>query len=148
MLIKRGRITKTGVAGLTIALLALAAAVMAPWVIAAVDPPPKPIDEIAVDIAGKIKNRIAAKAQGKTYATPAPPARSDWYRWYSGGIVAAGVAAIAIGLVGLVARHDGRLNAASVVVGASAILFQYALMLALLLILVLLVGFTLAAFGD
>jgi hypothetical protein len=58
------------------------------------------------------------------------------------------VLAIGIGVVGLVAHHDGRLNSATIVVGASAIVFQYALMIAAALLLILLIGLVLSAIGG
>ena len=64
------------------------------------------------------------------------------------GVVGAGVLAICIGVIGLVARHDGRLNSATVAVGVSAIVFQFALMIAAALLLILLVGLVLSAIAG
>ena len=142
------KITRVGVAGLVIALLALAAAALSPWAVDALEPERKPIDEVAVEVAGRIKDRLAAKAKGKEYVPPAEVRRVNRAKWYSGGVVGAGVLAVCIGVVGLVARHDGRLNSATVAVGASAVAFQYVLMLAAALLVILLVGLILSAFSG
>ena len=141
------RITTLGIAGLVVALLALVAAVMSPWATDALEPEAKPIDEVAVDVAGRIKDRLVAKAKGQEYVAPAEPRRANWSRWYSGTVVGAGALAVCVGVIGLVARHDTRLNAATVAVGASAIIFQYVLLIAALLLLILLVGLILSAVG-
>ena len=140
------KITRIGIAGLVIALLALAAAVLSPYVIDALEPEKKPIDQVAVEIAERIKDRLAAKAKGQAYAAPEEPKAVNWSKWYTASVIAAGVLALAIGVVGLVARHDARLNAATISVAVSAILFQYALMLATALLLILLIGLIISAF--
>ena len=142
------RITRVGVAGLVIALLALAAAAMSPWAVDALEPEKKPIDEVAVEVAGRIKDRLAAKAKGQEYVAPAEPRRTHWDKWYSGGVVGAGVLAVCVGVIGLVARHDTRLNSATIAVGAAAVAFQYVLMIAAALLLILLVGLVLSAIGG
>ena len=141
-------ITRIGVAGLVVGLLALAAAALSPWAVAALEPEKKPIDQVAVEVAGRIKDRLAAKAQGQEYVAPAEPRGVDWSKWYTGVVVAAGVLAICVGVVGLVAHHDGRLNSATVAVGASAVVFQHALMIAAALLLILLVGLVLSVIGG
>lgn len=62
-------------------------------------------------------------------------------------MIGAGVLAIAIGVIGLLAHHDGRLNSATIALGAPAIVFQYALMIAAALLLILLIGLVLSVIG-
>ena len=142
------KVTRVGIAGLAIALVALAAAALSPWAVDALEPERKPADQVAVEVAWRIKDRLAAKAAGRDYVAPAGPRRTDWSRWYTGGVIGAGVIAICIGVIGLVVHHDGRLNAATVAVGASAIVFQYALMIAAAVLLILLVAVVLSAIGG
>jgi hypothetical protein len=99
-------------------------------------------------VAGRIKDRLAAKAKGQEYVAPAEPRGVDWSKWYPAGVVAAGILAVCIGVVGLVAHHDGRLNSATVAVGASAVIFQYALIIAAAVLLILLVGLVVSAIGG
>lgn len=142
------KITGVGIAGLAIALLALAAAALSPWAVDALEPEKKPIDQVAVEVAGRIKDRLAAKAKGQEYIAPAEAQGTNWSKWWSAGVVGAGVLAVCIGVVGLVAQHDGRLNGATIAVGASAVIFQYALMIAATVLLILLIGLVLSAIGG
>lgn len=144
----RRRITPIGIAGLVIALLSLAAAALSPWVVAALAPEKKPLDQVAVEVAGRIKDRLVAKAKRQEYVAPVEPSQTDWARRYTASVIGAGVLAICIGIVGLVAHHDGRMNSATIAVGASAVLFQYALMFAAALLLILLIGLILSAVGG
>jgi hypothetical protein len=140
--------TPIGIAGLVIALIALGAAVLSPWAVEALTPQKKPIDQIAADLAGQIQDRLAAKAKGQVYVAPAGPKGVDWSKWYPASVIAAGVVATCIGVVGLVAHHDVRLNSATIAVGVSAIVFQYALIIAATLLLILLIGLVLWAIGG
>ena len=135
------------IGGLAVALVALVAAVISPWVLDALQPEAKPIDEVAVDFAVRIKERLAAKIKGKEFIPPPEEKRFNWDKWYPAGTVTCGVIAICLGVVGFVRHEDIRLNGATVTVGLSAILFQYFLMLASILILILLIGFVLSALG-
>jgi hypothetical protein len=142
------RVPPIWIAGLIIGLLALGGAVLSPWAAAAIDPPAKPIDEVATDMAVRIKDRMAAKAKGQAYQAPEnrtePSRPSDWYFF---GVVAAGLLAVAIGVIGLATQSHRAMNATTVTIGAAAIVFQYALLLAVLLILILLVVGILNATG-
>ena len=142
------KVKPAGIAGLAIALVALAAAALSPWALDAIQPQTKPIDEVAADLAGRITDRLVAKAKGQEYIAPVEPQRADWSKWYSGSVIGAGVLAVCIGVIGLVCRHDGRLNLATVAVGTSAIILQYALMIVVALLLILLVGLILSALGG
>lgn len=129
-----------GIAGLVIALIALVAAALSPWIIEALDPKPTTLDEAAVEMSVRIKDRLAAKAKGQEYVAPAKPQRVNLAKYYAAGVIGAGALAACIGVVGLVCRHDHRLNSATIAVGAAAVVFQYALILAGLFLLILLVA--------
>ena len=58
---KTRRVTAPSVAGLVIALVALVGAVLSPWIVAALEPEAKSIDEVAVDLSVRFKDRLAAK---------------------------------------------------------------------------------------
>ena len=142
------KIRPIGIVGLALALIALAAAVLSPWAIDAIDPQSKPIDEVAADVVGRFQDRLIAKAKGEEYVAPAEPQDTNWCKWYSAGVVGVGLLAVCIGVIGLVCHHDGRLNSATIAVGASAIVFQYALMIAAAVLLILLVGLVLSTVGG
>ena len=138
------------ISGLVVALVALVAAVMSPYAVDALEPERKAVDEVAVDVAVKIKDRLAAKARGEEYAPPADaaPTGTDWSRIYPMSVIGAGVLAACVGVVGFVRHDDPRVASATIGVGLCAVVFQYALILAAALLLVLLVGAILAALGG
>lgn len=142
------RSTRFGVVGLIVALFALVAAVLSPWIVEALEPEAKPIDEVAVDAAVRIKDRLAAKIKGEEFVEP--PAENlpfDWAKWFPAGIICLGVFAMCCGTVGFVRREDIRINGSAVTIGLAAIVFQYFLLIAAALILILLIGIVLSALG-
>lgn len=144
---KTRRITAPSVAGLAIALVALVGAVLSPWIVGALEPKAKSIDEVAVDIAVRFKDRLAAKVKGKEFVPPPEPKGFEWSKWYPAGTVSLGALAMCVGVVGFVRREDGRLSAATITVGLAAIVFQFFLLLAAALLLLLLVAIVLSALG-
>lgn len=135
-----------GEVGLTFALLGLAAAVMSPWIIGAIKPDPKPIDEAAVEVALKIKDRLIAKAKGEEYIPPVEPETGfDFAKWYPACTITLGLCGICLGVGGFCRNENVRITGSSVTVGLAAIVFQYFLLLAAALIFFMLVGLILNA---
>ena len=134
--------------GLAFALLALVAAIMSPWIIDAIEPDQKPIDEAAVDVATKIKDRLIAKAKGQEYIPPVETETGfDIAKWYPAGTIALGLCGICLGVGGFCRHEDVRITGSSVAVGLAAIVFQYFLLLAAAIIFFMLVGLILSALG-
>jgi hypothetical protein len=137
-----------GVVGLVFALLGLVAAIMSPWLIDAIDPERKPIDEAAVEVAVKIKDRLIAKAKGQEYIVPIEKeTRFDIAKWYPAGTIALGLCGICFGVGGFCRHENLRITGSSVTVGLAAIVFQYFLLLAAAIIFFMLVGLILSALG-
>ncbi len=134
--------------GLAIALLALIAAGMSPWVIEAIEPERKPADEVAVDFAIKIKDRLVAKAKGHEYVPPVEQQSGiNIAKWYPPGTIALGLCGVCLGVGGFCRNEDVRIAGASVTVGLAAIIFQYYLLLAAAIIFLVLVGIILSVLG-
>lgn len=134
--------------GLAFALLGLVAAIMSPWIIDAIEPERKPIDEAAVEVATKIKDRLIAKAKGQEYIPAAETGTGfDIAKWYPAGTIALGLCGICLGVGGFCRREDVRVTGSSVTIGLAAIVFQYFLLLAAAIIFVILVGLILSALG-
>jgi len=137
-----------GVVGLVFALLGLVAAIMSPWLIDAIDPERKPIDEAAVEVAVKIKDRLIAEAKGQEYIAPIEKeTRFDIAKWYPAGTIALGLCGICFGVGGFCRHENLRITGSSVTVGLAAIVFQYFLLLAAAIIFFMLVGLILSALG-
>ena len=134
--------------GLAFALLGLVAGIMSPWIIDAIEPERKPIDEAAVEVATKIKDRLIAKAKGQEYI-PAVETKTgfDIAKWYPACTIALGLCGICLGVGGFCRHEDVRITGSSVTIGLAAIVFQYFLLLAAAIIFFMLVGLILSALG-
>ena len=141
---QRKRVSILGWIGLCVAFLALGSAVLSPWIIETLDPP-KPIEEVAVDKAVEIKNRLKAKLSGKQYQPEKDSESPRHSRWVFPSVIALGVISIGFGLVGFVRRDDLRVSGTTTALGISAILFLYFLIIAGAVLLILLIGVVLAA---
>ena len=139
--------SRIAIVGLVLGLIALAAAALSPWAVELLEPAARPVDEVAVDVAGRIRDRVKAKMRGEQYvAPPAKPAGFQWSKWYPAMVVAAGIGAACIGIVGFARERDARLNGTTIAVGGAAVAFQYMILLAGALLLLLLVGLVLSFF--
>jgi len=135
------RSARFGVIGLVVALFALVAAVLSPWIVGALEPEAKPIDQIAVDAAIRIKDRLAAKIKGEEFVAPPPEEKQfDFGKWFPAGTITLGVFAICCGTIGFVRHEDLRMNGSAVTIGLAAIVFQYFLLIAAALIVILLIA--------
>jgi len=133
--------------GLAAALLAFALAACGPWLAGLLDPPPVPIEDRAAEIAGRIRDRVVAKLRGQEPAPPTPRAEPfRWSRTLPGIAIALGVIACSLGVLGLVRREDARLAGSAVAGGAGAVVFQWAILIAGVLLFLLLVGLVLSVF--
>ena len=139
------RVDKLGWIGLGLSLAALLGAVLSPWVVDWLEPDPKPIDQVAVDVAVKVKERLSAKLNGQESGTVVQRSSNSWSTTYPASVVGLGAIAVCLGIVGFVGRLDPRVSSATVAIGASAILFQYFLLLAGAVLVILLVGIVIYA---
>ncbi|QDV22218.1 hypothetical protein [Aureliella helgolandensis] len=134
--------------GLTIGFIALVAAVISPWIVDSISPPTKTIDAVAVDVAVNIKDQLVAKAKGQEFvAKPKDDKTPSIRRWYPLTTIGIGLLGMCLGVVGFTRHEDTRMSASAVTIGLAAIVFQYFLLLAAAIILILLIGFILNALG-
>jgi hypothetical protein len=136
--------------GLAAAFVALAFAVLSPWIIDAIVPKEdrKPIDEVAVEVATRIKDRLVAKAKGEEFVVkPAAETSTDLGKWVPPATIGIGLLGVCLGVVGFTRHESARMSASAVAVGLAAIVFQYFLLMAAAIILILLIGFILSALG-
>lgn len=133
-----------GVLGTLFGCLAILVAVLPLWVLPLVQPP-EPVDKVVVDVAQKIKDRVAAKLQKVEYKEPAT--RASLSQVLSVVAVSLGSLALVCAAVSFVAKEPRRFAAAAAALGVGAILFQFSLMIAGALIAILFVMVVLNALG-
>jgi len=134
--------------GLSAAFVALIAAVMSPWMMGTISAPTKTIDELAVDVAVNLKDRVVAKAKGEDFVVKTKNDNSNRLQhWYAPATTGIGLLGLCLGIVGFVRHENTRTSVAAVAVGLAAIMFQYFLLLAAVIILLLLIGVILNAMG-
>lgn len=134
--------------GLVLAMFGLIAAVLSPWILDTIEPQRKPIDEVAVEFATKVKDRLVAKARKQEYVPPVQADEGfDFTKWYPAGTITLGLCGICLGVGGFCKHEDVRISGASVAVGLAAIVFQYFLLLAAAILFLLLVAIILSALG-
>ena len=142
------KIATYSASGLVIGFIAFIAAVLSPWIMDSIAPSSKTIDEVAVDVAVNIKDRLVAKAKGQAFVPKTKDVKAlNLRRWYPGTTIGIGVLGICLGVVGYTRHENSRMSASAVTVGLAAIVFQYFLILAMAIILILLIGFILNTLG-
>lgn len=133
-----------GITGLVFGCLALLFAILPTWVLPIVIPP-EPVDQVVVDTAQQIKARLLAKAAGVEYT--APERNTDWYAVLSATAITLGALAIVFAAISFVMREPWRYAGAAATLGVGAVLFQFSLMVAGMLVAVLLIAVVLNALG-
>jgi hypothetical protein len=133
--------------GLIAALVGITLAACGPWLAEILDPPPPPIEEQAAEVASRIKDRVIAKLRSQKIAPAAPKTEPfRWSRWLPGIAIACGVIGLTLGVLGLVRREDARLVSSAIAIGAGAVVFQWAIIIAGMLLFFLVLGLVLSAF--
>lgn len=131
-----------GIIGTIAGCLAVVAAVLPTWVLPVLIPP-EPVDKIVVDTAQKIKDRVAAKIKGVEYKEP--ERKLDWYKVLAIAAVSLGVLALIFAAISFVTHEPWRYAGAAATLGAGAIVFQFSLLVAGVLIGILLLFVILSA---
>jgi hypothetical protein len=136
-----------GVTGVLLGFIALAAAFLSPWIQRAIDPPPKPIEERAVNFAGRLAEAAKAKMKGETYS-PASVAEPLPSRFVVPSVIGLGMVAVGLGIVSLLASEHRPLGSSAIALGVSAAVVQWSLVVAGAILLLLLVFAVMSAFGG
>ena len=113
--------------GLAIALCIMMVSVTSPWIVETFAPAP-PIEEQAVAKILNFKDKLARGLKGEQIEV----AKSDFsfISILNLVVVFFGAIAVVLGVIGFVQKENSRMSGAAITIGASAILFQYFLMLA------------------
>jgi hypothetical protein len=114
-----------GIVGNIVGLLALAAAVLPLWVLPAVFPP-KPLEQVLVETAQRVKDRLVARAKGAEYSvTQTQDPAEIWYRVASIVAVSLGLAAVALAVISFLRQEARRFAGTAAALGIGAIAFQF-----------------------
>ena len=119
------QLRRLGIIGSIVGLLALMAAVLPHWVLPVMFPP-KPVDQVIVDVGHRLKARLIARAKGVEYQAPARE-RSFGDRLGDGFSIAAtslGVLAIILAIFSLFFREEKLLAGVSATLGVFAIALE------------------------
>ncbi len=133
------------VVGAIIGMLALGAAFMSPWIASAIDPPPKPAEEVLVDMASKLKAAAEAKMSGETYQASTPDKLPSAY--LPPIVIGAGMLAAAFGVGSIMSGEPKVYGACAFGLGVSAAIVQWSIIIATLAIAAIIIGAILVAFG-
>ena len=120
--------------GVAIGLLALSAAVLSPWAIAALSPPAPTIEESVVDLASRIKDAAAAKIAGREYVSEANSEPSTVVRYYFPTVIGIAMLAVALGAIALIRETPKLPGAMAMGIGFTAVIVQWSVFVALLVL--------------
>lgn len=133
---------RLGLIGTVIGLIALCGGVLH-FFLGPIEPP-APVGATVAKLAASVKRALNEKVTGKKQE---PAASREWGpdRVARACVIVAGLLAIVFGVVAFVRREAYQPAAAAVAVGGGAIAFQFAVLLAAAILLVLLVGVVMSA---
>lgn len=128
-----------GTIGVIIGILALAAAFLSPWIAIQIDPPARPIEEVAVDFAARLAEAAKAKLKGEQYKAPAASTANP-SRFLAPVVIGAGMFAALLGVIGGLRSENKLASGGAVALGVSAAVVQWSILIVSGLMLLLLIG--------
>lgn len=134
-----------GLMAIAVSMAAFLLAAVSAWVAPAFEPEPVPLDEAAVDFVIGFKEKLNAKLDGKPVPKVEPATEPT--NWYPVSVVAVGALGVCLGVISFVRHEDTRISLAAVLLGISAMLIQFLLVLATAILAILLIGVVLSFFG-
>jgi hypothetical protein len=139
-----------GVAGLAVAMVAFALAVLPPWLSQLNQPPPRPVEDVIADTAVKIKDRMIARLEITKSETAAAPNRTSiaWKRYMNVGSMVLAVGAIFLAVFSFIRRENWRLSGSAVALGGAALAWQYLMMALAVIFIAIIIGAVLNFFGG
>lgn len=138
--------TKPRRLGLIGTLIGLAALAMATFhfFFGPIEPPP-PLETVVAETTLKLKNALAATLEGKEYVAPAQNSQRGMDKLVDNAVIVLGFIALALGVIGFVQREEWRASGMALVLGGGAIAFQFAVVVVVAILAIILIGFILSA---
>ncbi len=135
--------------GLIIALIAFSMSVTTPWLLSHFSPPSPPIEDLAIEKALSIKEKITAAMTGAEKPETKPPAKNPvhWTDYWSLIVILVALGGIINGAVGLIKHHNRWIGGTAIGFGIGAIMAQYMIIALAAVIFILFVGVILNSLG-
>jgi hypothetical protein len=146
----QGKSSKTrtiGIVGIIAGFLALAAAFLSPWIRDAIDPPAKPIEQTAVDFAGRLAEAAKAKLKGEAYV-PAIATEPLPSRFLFPGVIGLGMVAAGLGIASLIKSEPRIVGGGAIALGVGAAVVQWSILVAGAIFFILLVMIVMSLLGG
>jgi hypothetical protein len=133
--------------GIILGLVSIAVAFLSPWIQEQIDPPARPVEEVAVDIAAQLADAAKAKIKGEEY-TPAYQRPEKASRFLFPTVIIAGMIAAGFGVAGSLRSEDKFFSGGAIALGVGAAVVQWSFLIAGALILVMLVLAAMSLLGG
>lgn len=134
--------------GVIISLFAMTLSVTTPWILTEISPPASLLEDVAIEKALTIKDKLIAAAKGEEYKTVLPPAApKHWTDYWSLIVIGISMGGVILGTVGFVTAKSRRVGGAAIGFGLAAIVAQYALIALAVFILIFFIGTILGSLG-
>ncbi len=114
--------------GVVLAILAFSMAVTSPWLQDALNPSTATIEDVVVEKALTIKEKLAAGLKGEDYKSIQGEDYSHWSDHLPLIAIVIGTFAIICGVVAFLRKEDSKMSGMAIALGASAIVAQYIIM--------------------
>ncbi len=132
--------------GLIISLMAFSLSVTSPWLTELIAPPPQEtLEDIAVETALDIKDKLIKGLKGEEYKSPPIETKTSLADILPLIIILIALAGTALGTIGFVKKESARTSITAIALGITAIMAIYFLMIAAILLFILLIGAILSA---
>tara|TARA_R110002072_G_scaffold257109_1_gene415873 strand:- start:82 stop:561 length:480 start_codon:yes stop_codon:yes gene_type:complete len=134
--------------GLFIALFALALSVSTPWILDHFAPPAPTIEDVAIEKAVGIKDKLILALKGEEYKDSAPKIEiTHWTDYWSLIVILIAFGGVFNGSLGMIRAETRIVGGTAIFIGMAAIIAQYAWIALGVLVLTLLVIGILSAMG-
>ncbi len=110
--------------GIVIGLVALSVSAMSPWIMRLNSPPPKPIDEVVVETAKRIKQEMAFGSEEQSLS-PTVYEQATWAETIVSVSMVMALSAIGLGLLSWRAKENKMASGGAVAIGGTALAVQF-----------------------
>lgn len=143
MTAQKSKINWLGTLAVALGSLALILAILPTYLLPLVSPPAS-ADKVVIDFANKVKDRAIATVKGVQYQEPQ---KRDWYQILAAAAMVFGVLAIIFAAGSFLAKESWRYAVVGSALGIGAVMVQFSLLVAGILVVIVLVALILNFLG-